>query len=216
MAETPSPHNLIRITNMAIELEDSDVEIGKKIAALLSIKAGAISEWQIVRKAIDARKKSHVHFVCTIECSVHSSESPKLPPQAQMVEGSRLDVSRPEALSTPSKAKEHVVVVGSGPAGLFAALALIEAGMQVTLLERGKPVEARMRASTGLPRSSSVTCIPASISASAANSPAGPLPTTTTCSLALDGVLSASGLLTSRREPSTICACGGSFGLSLE
>jgi len=145
MAETPSLNNLIRIANLAVELDDSDAVIGKKIAALLSIRAEAIIEWQVVRKAIDARKKSHVHFVCTIECSVHSSETPKLPPQAQMVEGSRLDVAKPESLSVPAKSKEHVIVVGSGPAGLFAALALIEAGMQVTLLERGKPVEARMR-----------------------------------------------------------------------
>ena len=145
MAETQSPNNSIRIPNLAVELDDSDAVIGKKIAALLSLEAEAIIEWQIVRKAIDARKKSHVHFVCTIECSIHSSENLKLPPQAQIVEASRLDVAKPEALCAAAKSKEHVVVVGSGPAGLFAALALIEAGMQVTLLERGKPVEARMR-----------------------------------------------------------------------
>eukprot|EP00976_Prorocentrum_cordatum_P023311 475358-Prorocentrum_minimum.AAC.5 len=41
--------------------------------------------------------------------------------------------------------KERVVVVGSGPAGLFAALSLAEAGVPVTLLERGKAVEERGR-----------------------------------------------------------------------
>lgn len=40
---------------------------------------------------------------------------------------------------------ERVVVVGSGPAGLFAALAMAEAGIPVTLLERGQPVEVRGR-----------------------------------------------------------------------
>lgn len=140
---------IIRITNIAIELDDSDAAVSNNIAALLKIKSDDIIEWKIVRKAIDARKKSHVHFVCTVECSVVSDLNVQLPSQAQIVEQSSLNIPKPELLSThaTSKAtsKEHVVVIGSGPAGLFAALALIEAGMSVTLLERGKPVEARMR-----------------------------------------------------------------------
>ncbi|MCF7821951.1 MAG: FAD-dependent oxidoreductase, partial [Mariprofundaceae bacterium] len=136
---------LIRITNVAIELDDSGGTISNKIADLLKIKRGEIGRWEIVRKAVDARKKSHVHFVCSIECSVASDAALTLPPQAEIIEHSRLDIARPESISNPAKEKEHVVVIGSGPAGLFAALALIEAGMAVTLLERGKPVEARMR-----------------------------------------------------------------------
>lgn len=136
---------LIRIPNLTIELDDSDASIGKKIAALLKVKCEAIIEWVIVRKAIDARKKSHVHFVCTVECTVPSNADIQLLPPAEIIETSRLDICKPEILNTLTTSKEHVIVVGSGPAGLFAALALIEAGMQVTLLERGKPVEARMR-----------------------------------------------------------------------
>lgn len=41
------------------------------------------------------------------------------------------------------KPKDPVVVCGAGPAGLFAALALAEAGLPVLLLERGQPVEVR-------------------------------------------------------------------------
>jgi len=145
MADTPTSNKLIRMTNIAIELDDSDAAISNKIALLLKLKSEEINEWRVVRKAIDARKKSHVHFVCTVECSVSSHASPRLSPQAEIIEESRLDVNKPELLNRAATSKEHVVVVGSGPAGLFAALALVEAGMQVTLLERGKPVEARMR-----------------------------------------------------------------------
>ena len=136
---------LIRITNIAIELDDSEAAIAQRIAALLKLKPEQIEQWSVVRKAIDARKKSHVHFVCSVECSVASDAVLTLPAQAEIIEHSRLDIARPESLSSGSKEKEHVVVVGSGPAGLFASLALIEAGVPVTLLERGKPVEARMR-----------------------------------------------------------------------
>lgn len=147
MAETPASNELIRITNIAIELDDSDAAIPNNIATLLKIKSEEINEWTIVRKAIDARKKSHIHFVCTVECSVSADTNIQLPPQAQIVEQSALNIPKPELLNTPAASKhtskEHAIVVGSGPAGLFAALTLIEAGMAVTLLERGKPVEAR-------------------------------------------------------------------------
>jgi len=143
-AVSPSS-KLIRIANLAIELEDSDRAIVRKIADRLKVRVDKISRLEVVRKAIDARKKSHVHFVCTVECCLSADATPTLPPQAEFVERSRLDVTKPEVLNAPAKSKAHVVVVGSGPAGLFAALALVEAGMKVTLLERGKPVEARMR-----------------------------------------------------------------------
>ncbi|MFC1545798.1 FAD-dependent protein [Pseudomonadota bacterium] len=136
---------LIRITNLAIELNESDALTTQKIAAQLDVKRQEIIDWKVVRKAVDARRKSHVHFVCTVECTISSDASPKLSPQAEIINQSRLDITKPKTLNTPVTSKEHVVVVGSGPAGLFAALALIEAGIQVTLLERGKPVETRMR-----------------------------------------------------------------------
>ncbi len=141
MAETV----LIRITNVAIELDDSDSDVVTTLSSTLGVRPDQIERWTTVRKALDARKKSHIHFVCTIECSVATGATLALPPQAEIIEHSRLDITKPESLSNPAKKQEHVVVVGSGPAGLFAALALIEAGMPVTLLERGKPIEARMR-----------------------------------------------------------------------
>ncbi|MFC1536603.1 NAD(P)/FAD-dependent oxidoreductase [Pseudomonadota bacterium] len=145
MPDNPTSNKLIRITNLHIELHDSDALTTQKIATQLEVMRNKIIGWKVVRKAVDARKKSHVHFVCTVECTISSDASPKLSPQAEIINQSRLDITKPETLNTPVTSKEHVVVVGSGPAGLFAALALIEAGIQVTLLERGKPVEKRMR-----------------------------------------------------------------------
>jgi uncharacterized FAD-dependent dehydrogenase len=136
---------LIRITNIAIELDDSDSDVAVTLASALSVRPDQIKRWITVRKALDARKKSHVHFVCTIECEVTETSRPKLPANADRVEHSALDIAMPRSLSKTSQSGEHVIVVGAGPAGLFAALALIEAGVAVTLLERGKPVESRMR-----------------------------------------------------------------------
>lgn len=145
MADQPLSNRLIRINSFAIELDDSDDVIAGNITAQLEIKPEQLNNWNIVRKALDARKKSHVHFVCTVECELADDAMPKLSNQMQSIENSRLNIPKPDALRHSRQVQNRVVVVGSGPAGLFAALALIEAGVPVTLLERGKPIESRMR-----------------------------------------------------------------------
>ncbi|MDQ6968662.1 MAG: FAD-dependent oxidoreductase, partial [Mariprofundaceae bacterium] len=133
---------LIRLTNIPVELGESDTYLRLRIAKLLQLSSHAITDVSIVRRAIDARKRSAVHFVCSIECK--TTETPILPPQAKIIDTSSLIIDKPEALNG-SKTDQHTIIIGAGPAGLFAALALAEAGMRVTLLERGQPVEKRMR-----------------------------------------------------------------------
>ncbi|XP_051150118.1 uncharacterized protein LOC127264667 isoform X2 [Andrographis paniculata] len=58
---------------------------------------------------------------------------------------SRKDVRRNQGVGASAARKPKVVVVGSGPSGLFASLVLAEVGADVTLLERGQPVEKRGR-----------------------------------------------------------------------
>lgn len=136
---------LVCLSNINISLDDTPQNIGHQLCRLLAIPAQHLLSWQIVRKAIDARKRSNVHFVCSIECTLASVANPQLSAHALVITQSSLAVVKPKSLSANSKETEHVVVIGAGPAGLFAALALIEAGKKVTLLERGKPVESRMR-----------------------------------------------------------------------
>lgn len=84
----------------------------------------------IKKKSLDARKKEAVRFVYTIECSAEEKrdETPVL--------------ERLPAYKRPEKA---VLVVGSGPAGLFCALRLLERGVTPVVVERGAPVEERER-----------------------------------------------------------------------
>src|SRR5262249_48682722 len=58
----------------------------------------------------------------------------------------------PPTFSTPAATAPHVVVVGSGPAGIFCALDCLAAGLNVTVLERGRDVQARRHAIAGANR----------------------------------------------------------------
>ncbi len=140
---------LIRINNFNVGLDDNAQHIVTQICTLLAIQETQLLSWNIVRKAIDARKRSNVHFVCSIECTLSSDAKPLTSAQVQIDVLSRLDIQKPDSLINQQNGKqsndEHVIVVGAGPAGLFAALALIEAGKRVILLERGKPVETRLK-----------------------------------------------------------------------
>ncbi|GAV19515.1 D-amino acid dehydrogenase small subunit [Mariprofundus micogutta] len=135
---------LYAVSNFKVELGDNESDVTTHLAEYLGITAEQLISAICVRRAIDARKKSHIHFVCTYEVelsvSLHS-----LPAQVREVHNSSLEPIRPEIFKQQHSGNTHVVIIGAGPAGLFAALSLAESGFRVTLLERGKPVETRMR-----------------------------------------------------------------------
>ena len=133
---------MIRISQLKLPVKHTEVEL----AEALQKKAGGQkpSGWQIVRRSIDARKKPDLSWVYTIDASfpdekklLHRKKSPwTRPPQVHY--------AFPFSHHRPV-GKERPVIVGMGPAGLFAGLVLAEAGMRPVLFERGEPVEERTR-----------------------------------------------------------------------
>ena len=94
-----------------------------------TVRVGAFS-YEILSQSLDARKKSFVHWLLRV--GVFSAELPGEEP------------AKVEKLEIPySNRSKKVVVVGSGPAGMFSALVLQKAGFETVLLERGSPVDKR-------------------------------------------------------------------------
>lgn len=104
-------------------------EIKKALATRLQMPSDAIAGFRVVRQSVDARQRN-LRVLLTIQV-FFSKEEAMLPPYAEPV------------YHDVHKAVEQVVIVGGGPAGLFAALALLECGIRPVLLERGKDVSAR-------------------------------------------------------------------------
>ena len=107
-----------------------EYSIKAAIANHLGKKTSAITGFRILKKSIDARRRN-VLFTLKVNAFTDEPFSDFSYPQVNF------PTLKPDA--------ERVVIIGAGPAGLFAALELIEKGIKPVILERGKNVRDRRR-----------------------------------------------------------------------
>lgn len=133
---------MIQISDLHIPVEGDQDTLRRKIAKLLSLSPADVGELQIVKQSVDARKKDQIHLVCTVRAQV-PRESAILRRNLRQVKPVVRQVYHFPRVARTGGTKP--VVVGMGPAGLFCALFLARAGIPCIVLERGKPVEQRVK-----------------------------------------------------------------------
>ncbi|MGZ6291734.1 MAG: NAD(P)/FAD-dependent oxidoreductase [Syntrophales bacterium] len=113
-----------------------------KVASLLHVPDATVSSLSVVKKSIDARRRKPPRFIYSVECAVPDGAdlTGKTGVKIEVLRDERKPVVRPAKIKT----SKSPVIVGCGPAGIFAALALAERGIPVLLLERGKSVPERI------------------------------------------------------------------------
>lgn len=134
---------------LMIRIRDLSVAPGEeieKLRALASKELGVpereLTRLKIVRKSVDARRKSNVRVIYTVDVSV-DGDAQTLIRRAKNARVSAAEHYRyvpPEPERIPEM---RPVVAGFGPAGMFAALVLAQAGLRPLILERGADVDAR-------------------------------------------------------------------------
>ncbi|MGI6453899.1 MAG: NAD(P)/FAD-dependent oxidoreductase [Syntrophomonadaceae bacterium] len=131
----------IRI-NKAAPLEAEKDALRQLIVNKLRIKDQDLLEFSIFKKSIDARKKEEIYFVYTVDVKVPNEKvflaragSPQVVPTP--------DLNYPEIKLGSEYLPERPVIIGTGPAGLFAGLRLASHGYRPLLLERGDDVDQR-------------------------------------------------------------------------
>lgn len=144
---------MLLLNNLSLPLGYSEDDLRRMTAASLRLQSDDIRTLRLVKRSVDARKT--VHFIASVEFSLknRNAEEKLL---TRCANHKNLRLAAPELLPVYPKCSANYppVIIGCGPAGLFAADLLAQAGLQPILLERGKPVKERQKSVEAYHRSS--------------------------------------------------------------
>lgn len=135
---------MIKITNIQVNIDYKESELRKIISKKLKCQENEIISFCILRKSVDARRKSDIHFIVTacVECR----DERKILKNKKNRENKNISEYKPFRYEIPKskKIEYRPVIAGFGPAGIFAAYVLAIAGQCPIVLERGSDVDKRM------------------------------------------------------------------------
>ena len=129
---------IVRISQIRLPLDDAKRPLETIAARALHVRPEEIASVRLFKKSVDARDKRDVHFSLTLDVELGRAPA-RLPRNAEV-----LPPPKPTAPVPRARARRfRPIVVGMGPAGLFAALRLSQAGLQPLVIERGRDVDRR-------------------------------------------------------------------------
>ena len=134
------------ITNLPLELGEERQPLAELLARALGGGPADYAEASLERLSLDARHKGSIRFLAAMAFHTGREVTDQPPPGAK-VEPAQEPAPWTVAAVSP---RPRVVIVGSGPAGTFCALRLLDYGIEPVVLERGAPMAERVRAVAGL------------------------------------------------------------------
>jgi len=135
---------MIRLNQLKI-LPGKEEKLSSYVAKALSVREDEIIQLNIVKKSLDARKKPELFWIYTIDVELKSSANFKRVFKNKNV-SSAPELKEYQIPKCGKKTLEHPpVVIGMGPAGLFAAYLLAKRGFKPIVIERGNDVDTRMK-----------------------------------------------------------------------
>ena len=133
---------MIRIRDISLPPDGDMARLVQAAARQLRISPNEIKQLDLKRRSVDARKKNDVRIIYTVDVAVKGREDKIL----KMAHCARASLAQDPVYHVPqprSIPAQRPVIVGFGPAGMFAALVLSMAGLRPLVLERGQDAKAR-------------------------------------------------------------------------
>ena len=133
---------MLRVSQLKLPVEHKEADLKNKLCRLLRIKPQELTDYHIVRRSIDARKKPDIYYVYTIDAETTKEE--KILANRKLTNVARAKEAEYQ-FPAPGRQEmtERPVIVGSGPAGLFCAYMLASHGYRPILLEMGEEAAVR-------------------------------------------------------------------------
>lgn len=134
---------MIRISNIKLPVDFNDGLITKKLCNLLRCDKRSIRGFTLFKLSIDARKKNDIHFLSSIDVYMNIPDEKVL----SKYRGNNAQICEPYKYQLPAGTPNDTppIVIGAGPAGLFAGLILAQAGFSPIIIERGETIDKRTK-----------------------------------------------------------------------
>ncbi len=132
---------MLKINQIKLPLTADENDLRRATGKALRLDENRIHSLRITKKAVDSRKKDNIFFVYNVEVDVDGDE------QAILKRcGADVDIVKPFNFTEPELKRTselRPVIIGFGPAGMFAGLVLARAGLKPLIVERGARIEDR-------------------------------------------------------------------------
>jgi len=131
---------MIRVRQIKISIDSNTGELKKIAASKLKIRENDIISLKINKQSIDARDKNNINYVYEVDVKVKKESE-------ILVKNKSNDILKTpdETYVFPKGKIKPVIIIGAGPAGLFAAYLLAQNGFKPLIIERGEKVENRIK-----------------------------------------------------------------------
>jgi uncharacterized FAD-dependent dehydrogenase len=148
---------MIRITELRLPLDHEPAALRAAVLQRLGVADAALRELHVFRRAYDARRKTAIVLIYTLDCTLASAQDEaavlarlRADPHVRESPDTRYRLVAQAPADFRASQRPRPVVIGFGPCGLFAALILAQMGLCPIVLERGRPVRERTKDTWGL------------------------------------------------------------------
>lgn len=132
----------VRVRNIKISVLDDISNVKKNASKITGVKEKDIKNFKIIKESIDARKKNNIDLIYTVDFECDNEEK-----IAARCENGNVSIEKSDDKNDfvfgDKKLEERPVIIGSGPAGMFAGITLAKMGYCPLILERGSSVDER-------------------------------------------------------------------------